>query len=93
MHDGVGAFKSAASCHPEGARVVFSKLDEGGLPKEIAAEEHAVADFLLIQMGGKFADSERCGRFHPDHETEPGTIRSALGGVPRERGRFSPRSF
>ena len=37
----------------EGFGAVFAELDEDGLAKKVAAEEHSVTDLLLVQMARK----------------------------------------
>lgn len=71
----LATFKSRRfACDAERVGIVFFELDEGGLAEEVAAEEHAVADLLFVEMGGQVTDSERGVGFHPDHEAEPRAV-------------------
>ena len=66
----------------DGLGAVFAHLHKDGLPEEIAAEEHAVADLFFIQVVGQRTMSEGSGGLDADHETEPRAIGAAAGGVP-----------
>jgi len=81
VHDLVGAGVFAK----RGAnriRAVLFELHEDGLLEEVAAEEHAVADFLFVQVPAERGVVERRTGTHAEHEAEPATIGPALGGVP-----------
>ena len=66
----------------DGLGAVFAHLHEDGLPKEIAAEEHAVADLFFIQVVRQRTMGEGSGGFDADHETEPRAVGAAASGVP-----------
>ncbi len=77
VHDPVSSGEFTGN--PHGRRVVATELHEGGLAHEIAAEEHAVADFVFIEVADEISAGERRGFLHRDFETEPGTIGAAAG--------------
>lgn len=66
----------------EGLGIVLFQLDHDGLAKEIAAEQHAVADFLFVEMPGEFDLGEGPAGLDPQHETEPGANGAMARGVP-----------
>jgi len=74
----------AAIDDAEGGGVVAAELDEGGLADEVAAEEHAVTDFLFVEVGGEFGAGEGGVFLDGDLEAEPGAGGAAAGGVPLE---------
>lgn len=82
VHDFVG------TCHladdAEGLRTVFPQLHEHGLAKEVAAKEHAVADFFLVEVPGEVGVAEGCGGFDTEHEAKPRGVGLAASGVPSE---------
>lgn len=82
VHDFVRT--SEGSGDAEGGGPVSFQLNENRLSEQVAAEEHPVADLLLIKMTPKFDVRESRGRLYPNHKTEPGTVRSATGRVPAE---------
>ena len=51
---------------------------------EVPAEQHSIANFLLIEVAAELAVGERRGRADAQHETEPRAIRAAVGGIPSE---------
>lgn len=55
----------------DGLGAVFAHLNKDGLPEQVAAEEHAVADLFFIQMVRQRTMGEGCGRLDADHEAEP----------------------
>jgi len=57
--------------HAEGFGAVAAELDEGGLAEEVAAEEHPVADFIIIEVTGEIGMGEGGGWFDAEHEAEP----------------------
>ena len=85
VHDGVGSrecggdagvvdFRKGCAVgtnQADGLGAVFAHLHEDGLPEEIAAEEHAVADFFFIQVVGQSTMREGSGGLDADHEAEP----------------------
>ena len=85
VHDGVGSGKcgrdagvvdfwkgcAVGTNQADGLGAVFAHLHEDGLPKEIASEEHAVADLFFIQVVGQRTMGEGCGGLDADHEAEP----------------------
>ncbi len=83
-HDvvGSGEFADDAEC----VGVVAPELDEGGLADEVASKEHAVAYFMLVEVGGQLGAGEGGTGFDSDFEAEPRTIGAAAGGVPSEIG-------
>ena len=64
----------------------MDELDKGGLADEVAAEEHAVADFVSIEFLGKFGAREWRGFFDRDFKAEPRAVTATTAGVPSERG-------
>jgi hypothetical protein len=48
VHDFVGP--SHIAYHAEGFGVITFQLNKNGLAKEVSAEEHAVADFVLVEV-------------------------------------------
>jgi hypothetical protein len=52
---------------------VFLQLHHDGLAQQLPAEQHPVADFILVQMPGKADLGKGHLRFDPQHETEPRT--------------------
>ncbi len=68
----------------DGLGAVFAHLHEDGLPEEIAAKEHAIADLFGIQVVSKVAVRKRCCGFDADHEAKPRAIGAAASGVPGE---------
>ena len=65
---------------------VFAHLHKNGLPEEIAAKEHAVADLFFIQVERQCSMTEGSGGLDTNHEAEPRAVRAATGGVPGEVG-------
>lgn len=77
VHDFIGP--DHFTQYPERLGPVFAELDEDRLPKEIAPEEHAVADFLGIEMTRQIGVGEGSRRLHPEHKAEPGTSGCTTG--------------
>ena len=85
VHDGVGSgecggdasivdFRKGCAVgtnQTNGLGTVFAHLHENGLPEEIAAEEHPVADLFIIQVVSQSAMGEGRGGLDADHEAEP----------------------
>ena len=69
LHDAVSNGKLDGDAH--GSRVVAAELDEGRLPHEVAAEEHAVANLLLIKVGRQLGAGEGGLLADGNFETEP----------------------
>lgn len=65
-------------------RSIFAELHEDGLAEQVSAEEHAVADLLLVQVAGKIGVAEGRRGLHPEHEAEPRCVGLAAGRVPFE---------
>ena len=70
----------------DGLGAVFAHLHKDGLPEQIAAEEHAVADLFLIQVLRQSTMREGSGGLDADHEPKPRAVGAAAGGVPGEIG-------
>ena len=100
VHDGVGPGECGSDAgvvnlwkgcavgtnQADGLGAVFAHLHEDGLPKEIAAEEHAVADLFFIQVVRQRTMGEGSGGFDADHETEPRAVGAAVSRVPGKVG-------
>lgn len=85
VHDGIGARECGGDAgvvdfwkgcavgtnQADGFRAVSAHLHEDGLPKQIAAEEHAVADLFGIQVVCQRTMGEGSGGLDADHEAEP----------------------
>ena len=85
VHDGVGSGEcvgdtgvvdlrkgcAVGTYQADGLGAVFAHLHEDGLPEEIAAEEHAVADLFFIQVVCQRTMGEGSGGLDADHEAEP----------------------
>ncbi len=80
VHQPVGADEVADGA--EGLRIRFAQFDEGGLPYQVAAEEHAVADLLLVEVPRERRAGEGRAGTHEQHEAEPTAIRAASARVP-----------
>ena len=88
VHDAVGLREWGCDAH--GVGVVAFELDEGGLADEVASEEHAVANFVGIEVADDFGAGEGGGFLDGDFEAEPGAVRAAAAFIPKERG-IEPR--
>ena len=77
VHDLIGA--GHFTYNPERVRSIFAELDKNRLAKEIAPEEHPIADFLGIEMTCQIGMGEGYRGLHPQHEAEPGTSGCATG--------------
>ena len=100
VHDGVGSGKcgrdagvvdfwkgcAVGTNQADGLGAVFAHLHKDGLPEEIAAEEHAVADLFLIQVLRQSTMREGSGGLDADHETKPRAVGAATSGIPGEIG-------
>ena len=84
VHDAVGLRQVGGDAHRVGA--VPSELNEGGLADEVAAEQHAIADFVLVQMADEIGPGEGSAFLDGDFESEPRAVGAAVGGVPRKMG-------
>ena len=73
---------SVGTNQADGLGAVFSHLNEYGLPEEIAAKEHAVANLFGIQVVRQVTMGEGSGGFDADHEAEPRAVGAAASGVP-----------
>jgi hypothetical protein len=60
-------------------RAVFAHLHEDGLPKQVAAEEHTIANLFFIQVVRQGAMGEGSRGLDADHETEPRAVGAATG--------------
>jgi hypothetical protein len=100
VHDGVGSGEcvgdtgvvdllkgcAVGTYQADGLGAVFAHLHEDGLPEEIAAKEHAVADLFGVQVVSQSSMGEGRGRLDSNHETKPRAVGAAAGGVPGEGG-------
>lgn len=77
IHDAVGHGQVAR--HSHGIWVIMAELNEGGLADEIAAEEHAISDFVAVELLGEFRAREGSGLVHGDFESEPRAVSAAAG--------------
>ena len=74
LHDAVGP--AQIPHHAKGAGPVFPELHQNGLPDEVAAEQHSVADLLLVQMSRELEFAEGRRGFDAHHEPKPGADRA-----------------
>lgn len=81
-HNGVGTRE--ISDFAERIRIRILEAAKGRLMEEVAAKEHAVADFLGFEVLGQLGMGEGRVGFDPQHETEPGAVGGATGVIPFE---------
>ena len=83
VHDLIGT-RIAVESHSDRIWTIFPELNEHGLPEQVAAEEHAVADLVVVEVLAELTVGEGgCGA-DSDHEAEPGAVGAVAAGVPGE---------
>ena len=80
FHDPVGTRKITGDAHPGG--IVAAELYESRLADQIAAEQHAVADLVGIEVGGQLGAGERRIFLDSDFKSKPGTRCAAARVIP-----------
>ncbi len=70
--------------HAKRAGVVAHELDEGGLADEVATEEHAVADFMVIEFLREIGAGEWSGFLNGHFESEPRAVGLTAAIVPKK---------
>ena len=83
VHDLIGT-RIAVESHSDRIRTIFPELNEHGLPEQVAAEKHAVADLVVVEVLAELAVGEGGGGADADHEAEPGAVGAVAAGVPGE---------
>ena len=63
---------------------IFLQLHKGGLAEEVTAEEHAIANFVLIEVASKGSCGEGGLGFDQEHKSKPGAIGAVARLVPNK---------